>query len=551
MPGFAAALTSWLSFRRWAFPAALFPLFLAVAVGLQVLAGAYQCEFGGHPDEAGHYVTGLLIRDFIARAKPGNPMAYAKTYYKHYPKVALGNWPPNFYLIQAAWTLPLGAGRTQVLALMAVLAALVASLIAAVAVCRVPKPLAAACGLVFLLLPLVQKYVSMVMTEPTIALLCLLAVVFWARYLAEERVLDSIAFGVVAATCILTKGTGLLLAGIPVISIILTRRWALLKRVSFWLAAVVVVVLAGPWTLLTLKLAKEGWEQGGPSLGFTLSAIPYYAAKLHASFGSPLLLLMLLGLVVAARQAWIKGKDAGLEASLVALVLSVYLFQITVPCGHEARHLIPALAGGCALIALGAWAVWQRLGATKLGQKGEAALLVALLVVVFAVQTFHIPPKGYRGFQAVAEKILATPEDKDTVLFVSSDARGEGMFISEIAMREKRLGHIVQRGSKLLASSSWSGGDYEAKAADAAQLVKTFADAHVGLIVVDTTLPEERLAKMPHHTLLEQTAAAESAVFEPLADYPMLRANERFEHGIRLYRFHPPQSAVPTKEPNE
>jgi hypothetical protein len=551
MPRLVAALADWLALRRWRFPAMLFPLFLAAAIGLQVLAGAYQCEFGGHPDEAGHYVTGLLIRDFIARCKPGNPMAYAKTYYKHYPKVALGNWPPGFYLIQAGWTLPFGAGRTQVLVLMAVLAALVSALIAGALACRVPKCLAAVCGMVFLLLPLVQKYVSMVMTEPTIALLGVLAVIFWARYLAKESVWDSIAFGVAAATCILTKGTGLLLAGVPIISIILTRRWGLLKRVSFWLSAVVVVVLAGPWTLLTLKLAKEGWEQGGPSVAFTLSAIPYYAGKLHASFGSPLLLLMLLGLAVAAHRAWTRGKEAAFEATVVAFVLSVYLLQITVPCGHEARHLIPALAGGCILIGMGAWEIWQRLGATRPGQKGEAILLATLVVIVFAVQTFRIPPKGYRGFQAVAEQILATPEDKDTVLFVSSDARGEGMFISEVAMREKRLGHIVHRGSKLLASSSWSGGDYEAKAADAAGLVKVFANAHVGLIVVDTTVPEERLAKMPHHKLLEEVAASDPQAFEPLAMYPMLRGNERFEHGIRLYRFHSPQSEVPTKEPNE
>ena len=548
MSEIARVLADWLGLRRWAFPAVLFPAFLALAIGLQVLAGAYRCEFGGHPDEAGHYVTGLLIRDFIARAKPGNPMAYAKTYYKHYPKVALGNWPPGFYLIQAGWTLPFGAGRTQVRVLMAVLGALVAALIAGVAATRVPRPLAAVCGFAFLLLPLVQKYVSMVMTEPTIALLGLVAVIFWARYLARERAADAIAFGVVAGVCILTKGTGFLLAGVPVLSVLLTRRWGLLKRMSFWLSAVVVAVIAGPWTLLTLKLAKEGWEHGGPSLGFTLSAIPYYAGKLHQSLGEPLLLLLILGLVAAVRTSWQKGKDAGLEASVAALVLAVYFLHILVPCGHEARHLIPALAGGCVLVAFGAMEVWQRLGVTRLGKKGEAVVLSLLLAAVFAVETFTVPQKGYQGFQAAAEKILGTPGDDKTVLFVSSDARGEGMFIAEIAMREKRLGHIVHRGSKLLSSSSWSGGDYEAKAEDSTQLVQVLAKAKVGLVVIDTTLPAKRRAKMPHHTLLEQAAAAEPDVFEPVGLYPMLRADKRSENGIRVYRFHPPTVPPPTED---
>lgn len=547
MAKLVGTVADWLGVRRWAFPAALFPLFLAVAIGLQVLDGAYRCEFGGHPDEAGHYVTGLLIRDFIARAKVGNPLAYAKTYYAYYPKVALGNWPPGFYLLQAAWTLPFGAGRAQVLVLMAGIAALVAALIAGVAAGRVPRPLAAACGLVFLLLPLVQSYVAMVMTEPTIALLALLATVFWARYLAEERPADAIAFGVLAAACILTKGTGFLLAGVPVLSVLITRRWNLLKRFSFWLAAVVVGILAGPWTALTLKFAKEGWEEGKPSVAFTLSAIPYYAGRLHQALGSPLLALLLLGLGVALVRAWRDGRKAALETAAAALVLSVYLLHILVPCGHEARHLIPLLAGGCVLIAIGGNEVWRRLGATRLGRTGEAVVLVVLLAVVFGFQTFALPAKGYAGFQAAAEKILATPEDAKTVLFVSSDARGEGMFISEVAMREKRPGHHVLRASKLLASSSWSGGDYVAKATDTTGLEAVLTEAKVGLVVIDATVPADRLAKMPHHTLLTLVAASDPQEFEPVAIYPMWRGGERFEHGILVYRFHSSPASA-TKE---
>ena len=530
----------WLGMGHWLFPAALLPAFLAVAVGLQVLGGAYRCEFGGHPDEAGHYVTGLLMRDFLARARPGNPMAYAKTYYQHYPKVALGNWPPGFYLAQAGWTLPLGAGRVQILSLMAAIGALVAALVAGVAARRVPRPLAGACGLAFLLLPLVQEYVGMVMTEPSIALLALLATAFWARYLVTERVRDALGFGLVAGCCIMTKGTGFLLAGVPVLSVLLTRRWELFRRVSFWVAAVVVAVVAGPWTALTLKLAKEGWEHGVPSLGFTLSAIPYYAGKWHHALGSPLSLLALLGLVAACGAAWRKGRDGGLEASVAALVLSVFLLHVLVPCGHEARHLVPALAGSLVLASFGAHEIWRRLGATRLGRGGEAAVLAASVVLLFAVQTFAIPAKGYRGFRAVAERILGTPEDAGTVLLVSSDARGEGMFIAEVAMGEKRPGHVVQRTSKLLAESGWSGGDYQAKAGDAAQLVEILAKAGVGLVVVDTTVPPQRRAKMPHHALLEQVAAAETALFVPEGTYPLLRANERFEHGIRVYRFRNP-----------
>ena len=77
--------------------AALAITIFAVVVALQWTHGAYQAEFGAHPDEAAHYVTGLMIRDYIAAGMPGHPMAYTQNYYNHYPKVALGNWPPLFY----------------------------------------------------------------------------------------------------------------------------------------------------------------------------------------------------------------------------------------------------------------------------------------------------------------------------------------------------------------------------------------------------------------------------------------------------------------------
>src|SRR5262245_40822438 len=84
-------------------------ILLIPVVALQWLHQDYRCEFGSEPDEAGHYVTGLMVRDYVAAGCRGNPMHYGQEYYEHYPKVALGHWPPGFYLVQAAWTLPFGA----------------------------------------------------------------------------------------------------------------------------------------------------------------------------------------------------------------------------------------------------------------------------------------------------------------------------------------------------------------------------------------------------------------------------------------------------------
>ena len=110
---------------KWALVA--FCVALPITVMFQYLGGVYASELGGHPDEPAHYVTGLMIRDYLASGFHSGPMTYAKDYYDHYPKVALGNWPPFFYMIQSAWTLPFSPSHASVLRLMAVLTALLAA----------------------------------------------------------------------------------------------------------------------------------------------------------------------------------------------------------------------------------------------------------------------------------------------------------------------------------------------------------------------------------------------------------------------------------------
>ncbi|HJZ98096.1 MAG TPA: oligosaccharide flippase family protein, partial [Candidatus Solibacter sp.] len=69
-------------------------VFLLAAIVLQWRDGAFHAEFDGHPDEAGHFITSLMIRDYAATRIGTNPLAFARDYYLHYPRVALGHWPP-------------------------------------------------------------------------------------------------------------------------------------------------------------------------------------------------------------------------------------------------------------------------------------------------------------------------------------------------------------------------------------------------------------------------------------------------------------------------
>jgi hypothetical protein len=98
-------------------------------VALQAAGGAYASGFGGYPDEPAHAVTSLMMRDFIAGLDFRHHLQFAPQYFLHYPKVAIGYWPPIFYGALGIWFLIFDASRGTTLIFIAVVAATKASII--------------------------------------------------------------------------------------------------------------------------------------------------------------------------------------------------------------------------------------------------------------------------------------------------------------------------------------------------------------------------------------------------------------------------------------
>ncbi len=84
-------------------------MLLAANIAVQIGLGAYHLEFSS--DDASHYVTGLMIRDWLASGAYRDPMGYAVAYHAHYPVLGLGLWGPAFYGVEALWSLLFGASR--------------------------------------------------------------------------------------------------------------------------------------------------------------------------------------------------------------------------------------------------------------------------------------------------------------------------------------------------------------------------------------------------------------------------------------------------------
>ena len=241
-----------------------FAALLGFVVTLQFLGGAYASCFGGYPDEPAHLVTSLMARDFIASLDFRHALQFVQQYYYHYPKVAIGHWPPVLYGALGIWFLLVGASRGSAMMFIAVVAATTASIIYFTGKRLIGRWAGVLAAVLFIASPLVQEASARVMSEHLVTLGMLVSTLCFARFTRTERINDGLAFGSVAAVAILTHPTAWALGLVPGITLALTERWYLLRHPGLWLAALPILIVCVPWYVLTLGMAEDGLIAGGP-----------------------------------------------------------------------------------------------------------------------------------------------------------------------------------------------------------------------------------------------------------------------------------------------
>lgn len=492
-------------------------IFLLLALLSQWLSGSYKNDFAGSPDEPAHYVTGLMLHDYLLTWPPAAPLRFAEQFYLHYPKVALGHWPPVFYMLQAGWMLLFSTSRASLLVLMAMLAAALAFTVYRI-VRGLYDPVAAlATATLLLLLPLIQQYTGMLMTEIPVALFCLWAALAFARYLDKGRWQDAARFGTFAALAIMTKGSALALALTAPLAMSFARRFELIRRKATWLAALIVAAICGPWYVLTFHMAENGWSETG-GWQFVARAVPFNLWKVIAMGGPAIATLAVIGLYAKIVQPRLVGRRvAGIWASLGGLLVSVFVFQSLVPASLDDRHLITLAAPLIILVAAGIEFIAMRVRVAGVNFSRRTFAMTALTCVAFFAGTFAIPKQAPRGFSMIAQDLLARPEFAHSVLLVSSQHDGEGIFIAAIAMNEKRPGHVVLRGSKVLAESLWTEESYRLLYETPEAMMKYLASVPVGVLVLDLTPGPLR---HPHNEQLMQMLQQYPDRWQLLGTYP-------------------------------
>lgn len=487
----------------------------ALVIFLQWNTGCYRAELAAHPDEPAHYVTGLMLHDYALSGSLAHPVRFAENFYLHYPKMSLGHWPPGFYMLQAAWTLLFSTSQTSVLLLMAVLTMLLVWTVFRATAADFGLWPGVAAAVLVALIPMVQEYTAMLMTEVPVALFCLWAALAFGRYIEDGRARHAVWFGIVSSMAIMTKGSGLALVFVPALAIPLTRRWDLLRRPATWAPAAIVAALCGPWYILTFRMAENGWFEAGKG-SFPARAVPFNLRVLATMAGPAVFVFCCLGIAVAVLRPWRGSGAPGKWAALAGLIGGVVAFQSLVPASLDSRHMITAAAPMAMFVAPAVAWLAARLP-RRLPAAGKAAALALALAVIFSGRGFAMPKIRPRGYTPMVQDLLARFGGSDSVFLVSSQYEGEGAVISEVARMEKRPGHIVLRASKVLAQSEWTGRNYHLLYPEVSAVMRFLESVPVRILVMDNTPgTKDHL----HHRQLEQMLVQYPGRWRPIGSYP-------------------------------
>jgi hypothetical protein len=496
-----------------------------------LVAGTWPQEPVTAPDEAAHYVTGLMIRAYVDEGLGENPRAFAERYYVSYPKVAFGIWPPLFHILLGAWLWVFGPSFSAAVAMSASITVALAFILCWSTRKDLGLALALAAAVWFASFPDVQASTRSVMLDLPCALLMIGATVPLGRYLDATRTRDAVLFALLAAGAFLTKYNGVAMAFVPLLAVAASRKWHVLKRPNFWLIPVVVLVVAGPWYWAQREMVQYASEPVperhlvGAAAVANLKIITNQAGALIL----PFIMAGIYGRVV-------RPGSAALWSALLAVGVAVWLFHSIVYPVTSPRYLIASYAVWAIFAAAGARWFVDKLIAIE-WRRGVPAQLTAFGAVAVAAIAWSLPAPPARHFADITGRVLQLGLHPTSTALVSSDPIGEGAFIAAMAARDLHPRPTVLRATKTLAEGTWMGLHYAERFQDERALAEWLDRARVDYVVVDDASSE------PHHRRLD-TFVRHSAVWRL---EPTIRRTERWP--IRLYhRVEPLPPGVPDFE---
>ncbi len=464
--------------------------FFVCIVLLQIGSGAYKSELAHHPDEPAHVVTSLMFGDYMRHGFPENPWPYAQKYYVHYPKVAVGMWPPGFYFLSGAWTVAFGASRASLLAFAALLGALLSASLTVFVRRSYGRALGLTAGAALALLHRMQLSNERVMLDTAVSLACFWSMWLLVEYFRKERLKTALAFGAVTAAAMLVKGNANACVLMVPFLLLLMWRFDLLKRAGLYVAGALILALGLPWQVASFKMLHGSVPMAHVDGRYVRTMADGYTRILAADFTPVVGAFILVGLACAVWPRLRKlTPDPLALAGSASLLLAVLIFHCLAPNpGPDERYMTAALAPGLVLFVAGCRMISRLRIPVLPSASARAAVLVGVsLASAWAFGAYRTSALRPFGFMAATDIAMAQNAPRNAML-VCSDSEGEGAFVAEVALRDRALSRIVLRASKVISQSPWTGGQVKMLQNTRTELENYLHEVAVDVVVLDRSV---------------------------------------------------------------
>ena len=459
-------------------------ILLAAAICLQIRVGVALLSGDlADSDPPAHFTTGVMLHDFFRHGQSMRPIPFAECFYVRYPKVALGHWPPGFYVVEGLWFFVFGAKIAAARWLCACIAGGCALLLYERCCTFWGRWHAIAACAIFLAYPVVQKQAWQVMSDLLLAGFVFLAIWSLWDYLISGSARHAVWIAVWSSCAILTKADGWLLL-IPIaVGPLVTGRHKVYASWSYWLGITLTGLISAPF-FVWMNALHLGYPTKIEGHLHRLAVILFQLSAGTCVIGG----LVLVILATAIYRLWPRRKLKPISTISILLVLwgfSQVIFINLAPMTAELdRYYIPSLAPAAFLFA-GAMAVLERFLTSKSFR--YATLFPALL---YAGSLAACAPIRLASTSAFSKAVAAVPVTQDgQIVLVESDAPGEGAMIAARLERDWNRSTFMLRASKFLANSDWNGGIYSLKYRDSAAVREAMASIPLTYVLVDTSAP--------------------------------------------------------------
>ncbi|MBM3810774.1 MAG: glycosyltransferase [Acidimicrobiia bacterium] len=481
--GFAVGLVRGEAKRdKWFLPSALLLATLIFGV-IQIGGGAYQGEFDGYPDEASHFMTGLMIRDYLLQWPPSNLVSWAEKYYLHYPKVTFGHWPPVFHSMEAVLWLFVPPSRSSVLILIGLAGLATALLFYRIARSIVPPPAALFAACVLVAGKDFQFATNLVMAEMLSFLLFTLFLDALIRFLRTQGTRHAFLLCLWCSLALWTKGTGVILIPAAALAPLILRQFELLKRPGFLaLLAAGLILPGGAWYLFQ-QLAFDPiapWAGMKPGLPWPIEVLVHTTGSGLLAFAAIAVFLTFFSrLPVAAASA--------------AMLLSIIGTSYFVRAISEPRHYMMVMP---AILLLNIVLIRHILSLSLPAPRvAVAALLTVISLAPYPWQLYRQNSAGYKD-------IIAKLPDKPSRHFVSGSVGwSEGGYIVFSSLDEVRPASVFVRASKLFTANK------PRLIKDRSPVTQEVLDQILENLAIETILLADHRGRetLPYHKLLKET----------------------------------------------